>query len=590
MKFLRILILTLVVLTAGNLTLNAGEAVKKPLDQAFQETVIIPFDYQNKVFLNGEKTDVFGDYELYERNGRVLVPIRMMSYLAGELGQNEGYWQVNWDAQAPDDVILVNYQQQKTIKLKVNSKTMYVNHDPVILDVPPQNINGRVVLPLRGVAEALDKKVAWQDRLVILSAAEIDLKNPKTLAVKDKIKARLADARKEVNYEKRVRPVAKYHNTLYYVKTTYLKTGALEELYSKTGSNPEVKIDLPGNEKLAHSQVINNKLYYVSKVDGKSELHIFDFAGNESSKICDFGDWNPEDGWLGNIKYIGQDLYIILHSGDLTMGSESLYKLEGGSLKKVAGAKTFTGFDVAGDDLYYIDFHPMINWAGNLFRVNLITGEKVNLGDKEYTYGILRESHDNGGVSYSYGSMYLFDGNIYTLGHQESDPQDLSAVYKISLDGTGHQKLSPPARKFWLVDEKIYYTDFHTGSLVQIDLTGNNQKTVVEKPVLSVKFLNENIYYTVAGSVSTRARLGKLYKYNISAGQEIPLSDQPVSEFFPGPVNTYYTAEGYDLGLYKIDAGGRTSCLVDDSLYSTLYTGEGIVYTLRYEDGIFFAN
>ncbi|MGI6684082.1 MAG: stalk domain-containing protein [Bacillota bacterium] len=589
MKLLKTLILTLVFLAIGTSAIYAEEVVKKPLDQVFDQTIIVPFNYNDKVFLKGQKVDVYGDYKIYERNDRVLVPIRMMSYLVDEL--DSGYWQVNWDAKAPKDVVLNNHQLNKTVKLQVNSKTMYINNEPVNLDVPPQNINGRVVLPLRGISEALDKKVAWLDGLIILGNDHVDLQNPKTLGIKEKISDRLADKRVEVDYEKRVRPVTKYNDTIYYIRTIYLDTGIMEELYQKTGSAPEVKIDLPGKEKLTHYRVINNELYYISKIDDKSELHVFDFADQRSRKLCDLGDWNPEDGWLSGMRYINNEFYVILHSGDLTMGWERLYKLEDGVLNEIAGAKSFTHYDVVGDYLYYVDFHPMSNWANNLFRVNLKTGEKDNLGDPEFTYGIFRKAYTDGGVGYSHGTTYVYEGNIYTLGHKESDPDDQSSVYKITLDGTYQKKLTLPAKRFWLVNEEIYYTDSANGTLIRVDLEGNNETTLVNERVIDVKFFDGNIYYTASKTNNDDVRLGRLYKYNIASGQEIQLSDNLVSEFFVGKAGVYYNAEGYDLGLYKIDSTEGTeksTCLEDDSLYSALLTDTGIVYTLRYEDGVYF--
>lgn len=588
MKLFNTLILTLAIFLAVTSPLFAEETEKKPLDQVFDQTVIVPFDYHDKVFLNGQKADIFGDYKLFKKNGRVLVPIRMMGYLAAEVDRNNGYWEVGWDPLKPNDVNLTNYKLKKTVKLQVSSTTMYINTEPKILDVPPQKIEGRILLPLRSISEALDKEITWLDGLIIISNDHIDLLSPQTLEIKERIKARLSDERKEVNYEERVAPVTKYGNTLYYIKTNYYPTGIIQELLKKTADTPEVKIELPGEEKFINYQIINNELYYISTNNGKSELYIFRFADNTSRKLCTLGDWNPEDGWLGDMKYINNEFYVILHSGDLTMGGENLYKLEDGVLKEITAAKSIINFDTLGDYFYYTDFTPMFNAADNLLRVNMKTGEEEKIGEQGFSYGIVRIMGDEGSVSYSgNGALYLKDENIYTLGYKESDPKDQSAVYKISLDGVIQKKLTLPTKAFWLVDQKIYYTDLSTGYLIQVDLDGNNNKTVVEKRIVDVKFFNGNIYYTVSTGNNSDGKLGKLYKYNISGGQEIRLSDKLVSEFFVGNAGIYYKAEGYDLGLYKIDAGGESTCLADDSLYTALLTDTGIIYTLRYEPGIF---
>ncbi len=591
MKLFKIAVLTLIVLLAGASTLWAKETVKRPLDEVFDHTVIVPFDYQGKVFLHGQKTDIFGDYKLFQRNGRVLVPIRLMGTLA-EADRNNGYWTVDWNPQKPDDVVLANYQLRKTVKFKVNSNVMYINDEPQTLDVPPQKIEGRIVLPLRSASEALSKQIEWLDGLIIISNDSIDLQNPQTLKVKDKIKARLVDARKELDYEKRVTLVARYGDTVYYIKNKIIGNKNIQELYKITGSQKEVKIELPGEENFINSKVINNELYYIAKNNGKIELDVFSFAHNKSRKLSGLGQWNPEDGlggWLGSMKYLNNEFYIVLHSGDNTMGSEVLYKLQNGQLTKITGAKSFISFDTAGEYLYYTDFQ-FPNAVDNLFRVNIKTGAKEKAGEKGFTYGISR-TIEGGGTSYSSnGSFFIKDGYIYTLGYKDMDQNAKSSVYKISLNSKTQRQLTSSAKTFWLQDDTIYYLDLSTGYLVKVDLEGKNKKTLVDKRIMDIQFFDGNIYYTAANGSTTNAKSGRFYKYNIASGQEVKLSDQSVSQFFVGKAGVYYKSDGYDLGLYKIDAKGKSVCLADDTIDTALLTDAGIVYTLRYVDGVYTAN
>ncbi|MDS1030140.1 DUF5050 domain-containing protein [Bacillota bacterium LX-D] len=585
MRLLKTIILTLTVFLAGSTILWAEEPKQKNLDEVFERAVIMPFTYHNKVFLKGQKTDLYGDYKLFQKSGRVLVPIRLMGLLAAELDENNSYWDVQWDAQKPNDVILTNHALQKTIKLKVNSKTIYINNEPRTLDVPPQKIEGRIVLPLRGIGETLGKNVAWLDGLIIFSNEAIDLQSPQTKELKAKIKAQLIDSRKPLSDEQRATLIAKYGDTVYYTLDSY-DHKQIAGLYEKTGNKQAIKIELPGEESFTNCQLINNELYYFSKVNGKNELHVFNFASNKSRKLCTIEQWNPGDGWLGDMKILDKDFYVVLHSGDITMGGESVYKLENEQLKEIAGGKSITNFAAAGEYFYYTDFRFMTNTADNLFKLNLNTREKEKLGINGYTYGIFR-TIDEQGVSYSGNSpFYLEDGYIYTLGYQESDEKDLPCIYKISTDGKTQSKLTEPAQKFWLIDQTIYYIDLNTGYLVRADLEGNNQKILVAKKVIDCKFLDGNIYYTV-NKYNNTDNLGKLYKYNIASGKETKLSEQSASEFFVGKAGVYFKSDGYDLGLYKIDAPGKISCLVADSIDTALLTDSGIVYTLRYQERVY---
>ena len=47
------------------------------------------------------------------------------------------------------------------IRLTVNNTTAYVNGIAVELDVPPRIVNGRMLVPLRFIAEAAGRPVEW---------------------------------------------------------------------------------------------------------------------------------------------------------------------------------------------------------------------------------------------------------------------------------------------------------------------------------------------------------------------------------------------------------------------------------------------
>ena len=53
-------------MTVGLTSVSAEENVgKKTLQEAFDQSVIVPYDYQGKAFVNGVKTDLWGEYEKY---------------------------------------------------------------------------------------------------------------------------------------------------------------------------------------------------------------------------------------------------------------------------------------------------------------------------------------------------------------------------------------------------------------------------------------------------------------------------------------------------------------------------------------------
>ncbi|MDI6861089.1 MAG: PQQ-binding-like beta-propeller repeat protein [Caldisericia bacterium] len=53
--------------------------------------------------------------------------------------------------------------QKVVIILQIGNKVIYVNNQPQIIDVPPQIIEGRTLLPIRYVVEPLGAKIFWDD-------------------------------------------------------------------------------------------------------------------------------------------------------------------------------------------------------------------------------------------------------------------------------------------------------------------------------------------------------------------------------------------------------------------------------------------
>lgn len=99
----------------------------------------------------------------FSQDGRTLVPVRFVAEAFGGT--------VSWDA----DTRTVGITSGDTVvELQLDQPEMTVNGQSVALDVPAQISNERTVLPLRAVAEALGKKVFWDQRgLIVISTDEI---------------------------------------------------------------------------------------------------------------------------------------------------------------------------------------------------------------------------------------------------------------------------------------------------------------------------------------------------------------------------------------------------------------------------------
>jgi hypothetical protein len=107
-----------------------------------------------KTFVNG----VLVDYKKYNNvqpiiiQNRTLVPIRA---IVENLNTK-----IDWDDQTKTVHIKAG---EKNIKMTVNSNIVYLDENPIQIDVPVMNINNRVMVPLRFISKMLDKYVYWLD-------------------------------------------------------------------------------------------------------------------------------------------------------------------------------------------------------------------------------------------------------------------------------------------------------------------------------------------------------------------------------------------------------------------------------------------
>ncbi|QHT59816.1 DUF5050 domain-containing protein [Paenibacillus lycopersici] len=573
---------------AASMHAAAADAGKKPLGDVFDKMVIVAYG-QNKMFDNGVKNDLADSKDIVTRDGRLLVPIRMMGTLATRAGHYHGTWDAVWKPEAPNDVLLQNTNLHKSVKLTVGSKTMLVNNEPQTLDTAPQKVNGRIVLPLRGAAEALDMTIDWLDGLILIGDTSVDLQSKQTLAVKDKIKAELADSRARVDYKDAVYPVTQYGSDVYYYKSLYTNAGETQMLFRRTGGQQAAQVQLPGSSKLDSAKVIDGKLYYVTVVSGKVELDAYDLSSRKSAKICVIDQWQPGDGWVADIRAMDGEIYLNLHRGDLTIGSETLYKAGPGTATAVTTEHSFNGFVKAGQYMYDSSFTPIGDAVDNLNRTDLKNGASTAIGAKGFTYGVTRSISSD---MLSYGmsnALYVQDGFLYTLGYKDSDPNDVSAVYKLDLAKGTQVKLTPPASDFWLVNGRIYYIDSAGGYLKSVRTDGSDNTTLTARKAANVQFAGGGVYYTVSANPGNVLSQGDLYRFDLAKASEAKIGDRPVRSFYAGPDSVYYVSDGYEPGIYKIDSAGRNVNLVHDSIETAKWTAAGMVYTKSYEKGIFSA-
>lgn len=130
---------------------RAAQALQNSLSQS-GAVVALPL---NRVLLAGQ--EVKFDAPPVITGGRTLIPVRS---IAASLGAT-----VLWDESEQK----ITIQQGSTvIEFEIGDDSMKVNGRSVSLDVPPQIVGGRTVIPLRALVESLGLKAEWDDSLQLV--------------------------------------------------------------------------------------------------------------------------------------------------------------------------------------------------------------------------------------------------------------------------------------------------------------------------------------------------------------------------------------------------------------------------------------
>jgi len=101
-----------------------------------------------KVIVDGKKLSF--DQPPIIQNGRTLVPLRGIFEALDAA--------VQWDGKTQTGTAV---KDQTIISLTIGNLTAYINDQAIQLDQPPMIINGRTLVPVRFVSEALGAKVEW---------------------------------------------------------------------------------------------------------------------------------------------------------------------------------------------------------------------------------------------------------------------------------------------------------------------------------------------------------------------------------------------------------------------------------------------
>jgi len=145
---------------------------KTPVDEPVTVSELKTNQYKHSVILGIGKTSAFagGKQKTLDTapeiiNGKTMIPLRFFS---------EGFGaEVNWNDSTRTATVKLD---DKTASITVGKATMTANGEEKALESPAVIKNGRTLVPMRDIAEALGKKVLWVDGGLIIAG-----ENPETV-------------------------------------------------------------------------------------------------------------------------------------------------------------------------------------------------------------------------------------------------------------------------------------------------------------------------------------------------------------------------------------------------------------------------
>ncbi len=562
-------------------------STKISLEEQLNDTVALPINYQDKVFNGGTYVLIQDTYKVVLKNNTTYLPIRLMTYA---LSKEEEVWEAHWDSKKPDEVMLYCYSRPKLaegiyshgteakikIHLKVGSKKMIYNGEAIELSATPEKIDGRMVLPVRAIGEALKKQITYKNGLVFISNNSLAIGDAKAEVVIKDLKMRLEDPRKQIYPSASPNAVVNIEGKTYYVSNEYdAKTNmTTQKLYRHEAGKDAVLVKQMPSYISLQQPFVKDSFYYFKKNDNRFSLHVLNLKELKETKVADLNSDFGVPTWVSTVVSKTGKTYLTAHYGDFTMGHDTLFAIENGKSEKLMNAKLFTNLIFEEGKIYY---STMENYPSgdNLFVYDEKTKTISKLGEAGYVYDINRTLTEQGGTSYSISmGITLLDGNLYTIGY-EAKTNKTQGLYKINNTTNQTKKLTESTSQFWIVKDKIYYVD-NNSYLHSMDLEGNNRTMVVNSPITKIKYNHENFYYTVSNG---------FYKYTLATRGHSLISSKKVKEFFIHPSRIYVIITGYDAGLYKIENGSMVQ-LENQPIRQSLFDGEYMIYEGIYEKNV----
>jgi len=391
-------------------------------------------------------------------------------------------------------------------------------------DVPPIIEDGRTLVPLRTIFEALGAKVSWDENTQTAAATKADI------SIKLQINSKTAYKNNQaVSLD--VAPKIVKDRTL--IPLRFVS----EALGAKVGWNEENMTITINNNDIAQSLV------------GDGGNQEYNFLGNSPGNIENHGFASQEQGWI---------YFSTFESGLLKM------RLDGTDFTGLTQDKQITDINVKDGWVYYdlSEYNQNINnTEGFIYKIKTDGSQKTLL---------LKDSG-------SFSSMIIVDDWIYFT-HRPGYNESRGYITRIKNDGSERTKLSEITTQTLYYDDGWLYTDQNV-ELTKMKIDGSEIKKLDNEQPITIAITNDWIYYEIVvdwdHKIFARYRIKK-------AGTDKQRVDEGIRNYFMNFSGEwiYYTVGDYNGGiLYKMrpDATDRTLVLNDKVAFIN-FIGDWIIY------------
>lgn len=374
-------------------------------------SVVLAENGEISVFLDGEKLNF--DVPPQMINDRTMVPMRKIFEAMGAV--------VVWDDSTETVTATKN---AKEVNLTVGSNTVYKNGSPIHTDVPAQLIDGRTLVPIRVVSEALECNVDWIEETNTVNITS----NIKSLGCGN-TSGNLANGGQ----------VAYSNGTVYYYDS--VKNG-LYKMNADASSQEFISADY-----CQSLNIVEDWIYYIAK---EKIVKIKPDGTNRTVLNC-------TDRALECMVIANGYLYYLDIWGGLFKAD-----LDGSNAQRIGDFRT-NYFQIEGDWIYYVSERALATGL-SIYRVKTDGTEQREIANDVDSF-----------VDFS-----VVNGWIYYVNHVLSSDIPYH-IQKVSIDGTNKKLLHSSQNricKLNVANDSIYYSTSYgtkdTDELRRININGEN--------------------------------------------------------------------------------------------------------------------